>query len=423
MIVVTLGSEMSWPSPQEFGGTANPLKPSAPQRLRVTERGHTHIDLGWIAPDARDDELDGSEEGPSVITHYILETSDDAGVTWTPRIDYNDETGKEIKITGTSYTDTDLMPGQTRDYRVRAVNSSNMSIWSNTADGTTLEAVLPNEPGGLTAELAGATSINLCWNTQAEQPEDAPVFEYLIEYSDDGKTNWTSLTRVTDYTHDKMTVMKKGEEVETEVNKQTHTVYTDSTVMPEEKRYYRVFAINLRGQSDQSDVASATTGEAPPNTAPTAGAAIADQTVMVDATVMVRSTITDADAGDTLTWTVMSNMPTYATATVDTMGMVTITGVAEGMAIITVTATDGMGESDMQTIDVTVGAADTSLQDIPDSSISVTNNANGSITVSWMGGDNADSFIVVAAELGSDPFVYESTTVSDGTARQPPSLG
>ena len=213
-----------------------------------------------------------------------------------------------------------------------------------------------------------------------------------------------------------MTVMKKGEEVETEVNKQTHTVYTDSTVMPEEKRYYRVFAINLRGQSDQSDVASATTGEAPPNTAPTAGAAIPDQTVRVDATVMVQSTITDADTDDTLTWSAMSNMPTYATAEVDTMGMVTITGVAEGMAIITVTATDGI-ESDMQTIDVTVGAADTSLQAIPNSSISVTNNANGSITVSWTGGDNATSFIVVAAELGSDPFVYESTTVSDGTAR------
>ena len=340
MITVTLGSEMSWPSPQEFGGTANPLKPAAPQRLRVTERGHTHIDLAWLAPDARDDDLDGSEEGPSVITHYILETSDDAGVTWTPRIDYNDETGKEIKITGTSYTDTDLMPGQTRDYRVRAVNSSNMSIWSNTADGTTLEAVLPNEPGGLTAESAGATSINLCWNTQAEEAEDAPVFEYLIEYSDDGKSGWTELTRVTDYTHDKMTVMKKGEEVEIEVNKQTHTVYTDSTVMPEEKRYYRVFAINLRGQSDQSDVASATTDEGLPNTAPTAGAAIANQTVTVDGTVMVQSTITDADTGDTLTWTVMSNMPTYATAEVDNMGMVTITGVAEGMATITVTATD-----------------------------------------------------------------------------------
>ena len=75
------------------------------------------------------------------------------------------------------------------------------------------------------------------------------------------------------------------------------------------------------------------------------------------------------------------------------------------MATITVTATDGMGESAMQTIDVTVEAADTgtSLQDIPDSSISVTNNANSAITVSWMGGDNAVSFIVVAAELGFRP--------------------
>ena len=230
LVVVTLGSEMSWPSPQEFGGTADPLKPDEPQRLRVTERGHTHIDLAWTAPDASNDDLDGSEEGPSVITHYILEISDDAGVTWMQRIDYNDETGKEIKITGTSYTDTELVPGQTRDYRVRAVNSSNMSIWSNTVDGTTQEAVLPNEPGGLTAESAyGATGIKLCWNTQAEQPEDAPVTEYIgsstVRTARPAGWNWT---KVTDYTHDKKTVMKKGEEVEIEVNKQVYTVYTDT---------------------------------------------------------------------------------------------------------------------------------------------------------------------------------------------------
>ena len=59
---------------------------------------------------------------------------------------------------------------------------------------------------------------------------------------------------------------------------------------------------------------------------------------------------------------------------------------------------------------------DTSLQDIPDSSIRVTNNANSSITVNWMGGDNADSFIVVAAELGSDPFTYEQN-VAGGAAK------
>ena len=46
----------------------------------------------------------------------------------------------------------------------------------------------------------------------------------------------------------------------------------------------------------------------------------------------------------------------------------------------------------------------------------MTNNANSSITVNWMGGDNADSFIVVAAELGSDPFTYEQN-VAGGAAK------
>ena len=60
---------------------------------------------------------------------------------------------------------------------------------------------------------------------------------------------------------------------------------------------------------------------------------------------------------------------------------------------------------------------DTSLQAIPNSSISVTNNADSSITVNWMGGDNADRFIVVAAELGSDPFTYERENVAGDAAK------
>ena len=64
---------------------------------------------------------------------------------------------------------------------------------------------------------------------------------------------------------------------------------------------------------------------------------------------------TDADM-DTLTWSAMSDMEMYATATVDTMGMVTITGVAAGTATITVKAMDPHGEYAMQTITVTVEA-------------------------------------------------------------------
>ena len=72
----------------------------------------------------------------------------------------------------------------------------------------------------------------------------------------------------------------------------------------------------------------------------------------------------------------------------------------------------GMAHRAMEAADT-----DTSLQDIPNSSISVTNNADSSITVNWMGGDNADSFIVVAAELGSDPFTYELENVAGGAAK------
>ena len=557
-LVTEPGTEMSWPSPQEYGQTAAPLKPQAPQRLRVTETGHTHIALAWTAPDASDNEADGSEEGPTVIIDYLLQMSNDEGVSWMDLA--------TIKVETTTYVDDTLMPGQTRDYRVRARNSSNTSVWSNTVDETTLEAVLPNEPGGLAAETGDTGgSVKLCWNAQAEQPEDAPVFEYLVQYSSDGETNWMDLGKVT--------AMTDGD---------VHTVYTDTTLDPSETRHYRVFATNLRGQSDQSDVASATaeaatvpgaptvsamadsdteitvtwgspasdggadiTGyvlqraykdaddtmtdfmtiaatdaatwwntldcpmmnaaipddatPAPPaddadttspycamydglaadakeevdavfaanygtitdtsymdmglmpetryyyrvaamnsvglseysdgmayamtdrtNVAPMAGDDIADQTVTAGMTVMVQSTITDADPEDSmLSWDESSSDDMIATASADNMGMVTITGVAAGDATITVTATDGMGESDMQTFMVTVEAADTdmSLQDIPDSSISVTNNANGAITVSWMGGDNADSFIVVAAELDSDPFTYESVKVAGDAAK------
>ena len=331
-------NKTSWPSPQQTGNTAPPLRPDAPSDLRTTSTGHTHVQLEWIAPDASNDDNDGSEEGPTVITHYVVSTSDDEGRTWTNLMD---EDGMVLKVMETNYLDDTLMPGQTRDYRVKAVNSSQVSVWSNTLDVTTLEAILPNQPGGLVAETYGSTGIKICWNAQAEQPEDAPVFEYLIEYSADGKTGWMELARVTDMTDD-----------------QVHTIYTDMTLEPEEERHYRVSAVNLRGQSDQSDVASAMTSERM-NTAPTAGAAIADQTVRVDATVMVQSTITDADTDDTLTWSVMSNMPTYATATVDDMGMVTITGVAEGMATITVTATDIADATATQDIMVTVAAANT----------------------------------------------------------------
>ena len=93
-----------------------------------------------------------------------------------------------------------------------------------------------------------------------------------------------------------------------------------------------------------------------PNTAPMAGAAIADMSISAGGMAMAQSSITDADADDMLTWTVMSSDEMVATAIVDDMGMVTVTGVGAGTATITVTATDMDGETAMQSFMVTVTA-------------------------------------------------------------------
>ena len=99
---------------------------------------------------------------------------------------------------------------------------------------------------------------------------------------------------------------------------------------------------------------------------------------------MVQSTITDADTGDTLTWSVESDMPTYATAEVDDMGMVTITGAAEGMATITVTATDMADATATQDIMVTVEAAGMALTAPSGVLVSTSTFGNTkSISVTW----------------------------------------
>ena len=235
-----IGNEMSWPSPQNSGITAAPLTPAAPQRLAAEPEGHTANLLEWQAPDDTNDDLDGSEEGPTVIMHYVVEVSDDEGQTWSSL----------AQVMGLSYTDGGLLPGTTRDYRVAAVNATAESVWSNTAESTTIAAVLPNEPGGLAAETYGTSSIKLCWNAQATEPEAAPVTSYRIENLVGG--TWTYLNSVTG-----------------DVGS-VPTIYTVTGLTPVTSYDFRVSAINLRGQSDQSDVATATTDAGPPSTALTA---------------------------------------------------------------------------------------------------------------------------------------------------------
>ena len=136
--------------------------------------------------------------------------------------------------------------------------------------------------------------------------------------------------------------------------------------------------------------------------------------------VMVQSTITDSDEGDTLSWDADSSNDAVATAEVNDTGMVTITGVATGMATITVTATDMAGLSASQNIAVMVTKGT-----LMDPSNVMASHVGTEVTVTWEGGDHADTFTVVLLRMNDDgtPDVFNTIFDRDVTSPHPVTMG
>ena len=156
-----------------------------------------------------------------------------------------------------------------------------------------------------------------------------------------------------------------------------------------------VTATDMAGAMDMQEIM--VTVEAA-NTAPTEVGTIAPVTVtageMSDA-MDVSGYFSDSDM-DTLTYTASSDMEMYATAMVNG-SMLTITGVAAGMATITVTATDMDGEMATQEIVVTVEAVDTTpmVPTVVMATVDDSDPGSASVTVTWTDGANVPAHGVV----------------------------
>ena len=95
----------------------------APTGLTATALGATIVDLTWTAP---------ADDGGSAITGYKVEVSDDGtSGSWS---DLEDDT----ESTTAWYRHTGLSDGETRHYRVSAINAQGTSDPSSTADATTM---------------------------------------------------------------------------------------------------------------------------------------------------------------------------------------------------------------------------------------------------------------------------------------------
>ena len=113
--------------------------PGAPTGLSATASDTTQINLTWTAP---------ASDGGSAITGYKIEVSSNGGSSWSDRV-------ANTRITTTTYSHTGLSAGDTRHYRVSAINTHGTGTPSNVDDATTADFFVPADwgliPTGLTA--------------------------------------------------------------------------------------------------------------------------------------------------------------------------------------------------------------------------------------------------------------------------------
>ena len=314
---------------------------------------------------------------PSNITDATKELSDaaktDVEMYFNKRYVITDATQMSASFMG-------LRPGAEYMYRVKAVNAAGAGMWSATDSATTVANMAPMA-GDAIAHQTVTEGEEVMVQSTITDADDATL-EWVADSSDDMTATATvdSMGMVT------ITGVAAGPATITVTAKDGF--YAEGT------------------QDITVTVESA-------NVAPTAVGSI-DAVTMTAGTMSeamdVSMYFSDADEGDTLTYAAASDMEMYATAMIDG-SMLTITGVAAGMATITVTATDTAGESATQTIMVAVEAIPLIAP-----TVKGTNPVgSGIILVSWDAVTNATGYTLIAVNL-SDRTAPTRTASADAAA-------
>ncbi len=136
-----------------------------------------------------------------------------------------------------SWTDSGLGSDSTYYYRVAAYSAAGTSVWSIWAVGTT-QGVTVAAPTDLAATAAGSSQINLTWTDNSTGETG-----FRIERAKDAafSVEFTALGAAANA-----------------------TAFADIELKPATTYYYRIFAVGAGGSSAASNLAQATTLEAPP---------------------------------------------------------------------------------------------------------------------------------------------------------------
>jgi hypothetical protein len=154
---------------------------------------------------------------PGAPTSYLVERSPDGLTGWT----------MVGTTTQSPFVDTGLTPATTYYYRVTANNGVGSSMPSNVVSVETVTTA----PVNLAAIALSTTQIKLTWNDVTGETG------FIVEQSLDGSTNWTQIGTVPTGT----------------------TQFSATGLTPATPYYFRVIAVDDGGDSDPSNVATATT--------------------------------------------------------------------------------------------------------------------------------------------------------------------
>ena len=192
-------------------------------KLTATKSGTSMINLAWTPPEG---------DGGSAITGYELQY-------WDGSNGWMDLTSTTASVT--LHTHRNIAGGMTKYYRIRAMNSGGSGLWSTVAYATT-DTSVPGPPT-LMAMADGATKIKLTWTAGHDGGE--PITAFHLQHSSDRGTTWDALGDA------RSNMMMMSTE--------------DTDLSGGTTKHYRIRAVNGKGTSGWSPLASATTGISVPS--------------------------------------------------------------------------------------------------------------------------------------------------------------
>ena len=288
-----------------------PVAPSTPAAPTAV-RGNGQATVSWTAP----------SNGGAPITSYALEYSSDSGTSWT---------SWSTSIATTSATVTGLPNGTAYTFRVSATNSAGTSAFSSASTAVT-PATVPGAPTALTV-IGGNAQVAASWTPPVSNGGSA-ITDYLVEYSSDAGTTWSTFTRAAS----------------------TATSATITGLTNGNNYVVRVSAINATGtgaaSATSASALAATIPNAPTAVTPTRGDTEVSLTWTAPANggsaIMSYTVQHSSDSGST--WTTFSTAPTT--------NAVTVTGLTNGTSyVFKVLATNAIGSSAYSSVSSAVSPA------------------------------------------------------------------